>query len=102
MITRKRWTKEEEEILVQAVKANPHNLSKAFREVAAQLDRTEAAVSRQWYTKTRLNSICFVTVSQGTEFKNGKNYVPMSGHTNTPSASNKTLWGKLKALLGWK
>ncbi|MBQ1930500.1 MAG: SANT/Myb domain-containing protein [Bacteroidales bacterium] len=102
MSTRKRWTKEEEEILGQAIKANPHNLSKAFREVAGQLGRTEEAVSRQWYTKTRINSICFVTVSQGKELKNGKNYVPMSGHTKTPSASNKTLWEKLKALLGWR
>lgn len=29
----KLWTKEEEEILVQAVKANPHNLQQCFREI---------------------------------------------------------------------
>ena len=74
MSTKKKWTEEEEEILVQAVKANPHNLSKTFREIAEKLDRTEVAVKIQWYTKTRSRSICFVTVSQGKKFKNGKNY----------------------------
>lgn len=102
MSTKKRWTKEEEKILVQAVKANPHNLSKAFREVAEKLGRTERAISGQWYTKTRVNSLCFVTVSQGKEFKNGKNYVPDCGHVNSPTPSSKTLWEKLKVLLGWK
>lgn len=102
MSTKKRWTKEEEEILVQAVKANPHNLSKAFREVAEKLGRTETAVNIQWYTKIRSRSICFVTVSQDKKFKNGKNYVPECGHINSPTPSNKTLWEKLKALLEWK
>lgn len=102
MSTRRKWTKEEEEILVQAVKANPHNLCKAFREAAERLHRTKSAVKIQWYTKTRVNSFCFVTVSQDKEFKNGKNYVPDCGHINSPAPSNKTLWEKLKALLGWK
>lgn len=102
MNTKKKWTKEEEEILVQAVKANPHNLSKTFREVAKKLGRTEVAVNLQWYTKIRSRSICFVTVSQGKKFKNGKNYVPECGHINSPTPSNKTLWEKLKALLEWK
>lgn len=102
MTTKKKWTKEEEEILVQAVKANPHNLSKAFREVAEKLGKTESAVSKQWYNNTRVNSVCFVIVSQGKKFKNGKNYVPNCGHVKSPTSSNKTLWKKLKALLGWK
>lgn len=102
MSTKKKWTKEEEEILVQAVKANPHNLSKTFREVAEKLGRTEVAVRLQWYTKIKSRSICFVTVSQGKKFKNGKNYVPECGHINSPTPSNKTLWEKLKALLEWK
>lgn len=102
MSIKRKWTKREEEILVQAVKANPHNLSRAFRIAAIKLDRTAGAVKIQWYTKTRTNSFCFVTISQDKEFKNGKNYVPMSRHTKTPNVSNKTLWEKLKALLGWR
>jgi hypothetical protein len=102
MSTRRKWTKEEEVILVQAVKANPHNLSKAFREVAEKLDRTDRAVSHQWYNKTRINSVCFITVSQNKKLKNGKNYVPNCRHNNPPTTSNKTLWEKLKTLLKWK
>jgi aspartyl aminopeptidase len=96
------WTKEEEEILVQAIKANPQNLREAFREVAIKLDRSVDAVKQRWYTKTRLTSVCFITVSQETKFKNGKHFVPNSGHVNSPDTSNKPLWARIKALLGWK
>lgn len=92
---------EEEEIIVKAIKANPHNLSEAFREAAKKLGRTENAVSYRWYTKTRLNSVCFITVSQSKEFKNGKNYIPNSGHINSPTSLSKTLWEKIKTLLGF-
>lgn len=51
MTTRKRWTKEEEEILVQAVKANPHNLSKAFREVAEKLGRVDMSILQPLQTR---------------------------------------------------
>ena len=32
MANNKKWTKEEEEILVQAIQANPHNISEAIKE----------------------------------------------------------------------
>ena len=102
MSTKKRWTEEEEKIKVKAMKANQHKITKTFRKVAKKLGRTEAAVSIQWYTKTRNSSVCFVTISQGKKFKNGKNYVPNCKHINSPTPSNKTLWEKLKALLEWK
>lgn len=102
MTTKKKWTKEEENILSQAVKANPQNLCKAFKEAAEKLDRTEGAIKLRWYTKTKHNSICFITISQEKKIKNGKTYNPDSKHINSPTSSNKTLWVKLKALLGWK
>lgn len=50
---KRRWTKEEEEILVQAVKANPNNLQKVFREVAYVIERAAASVSSRYYLKLK-------------------------------------------------
>ena len=36
MANNKKWTKEEEEILVQAIQANPHNISEALRTASAK------------------------------------------------------------------
>lgn len=102
MSTKRKWTKEEEELLVKTVKANFHNLAEAFRKVSEQTGRSKDAVCHHWYYKTRLNSTCFIAISKDNKMHNGKNYVPDCGHNTSPTTSNKTLWGKIKALLGYK
>lgn len=47
--TRTKWTKEEDEILVQAIEANPHNKAKAFREAAEKVNHSEKCCSSRWY-----------------------------------------------------
>ena len=49
MTKRKYWTDEENKVLVQAIEAYPQNISKAFREVSKDLNRTEAACRVHWY-----------------------------------------------------
>lgn len=41
-----KWTDEENKILVQAIAANPHNLSEAIREASKNLNRTYKACSQ--------------------------------------------------------
>ena len=38
MITKKRWTDEENNILVQAITANPHNITEACRYAANRIE----------------------------------------------------------------
>lgn len=38
-----KWTDEENKILVQAIAANPHNLSEAIKEASKKLNRTYKA-----------------------------------------------------------
>lgn len=45
MATRMKWTDEEDAILVQAVKANPHNKAQAFREIAEKTGHTVTSCS---------------------------------------------------------
>lgn len=99
MSKNRRWTKEEEETLVQAVKANPQNLSLAFKLVAKSLNRTPNAVQFKWYDKVKKDSICFVTISQSKKLKNGK--VSTQQSKNTPLKSTKSIWIKIKKLLGF-
>lgn len=98
-----RWTAEEEEILVQAVKANPQNLSQAFRNASEQLPfRTYASVALRWYR--RLNNpesphyigTCFVLLSSNKKSINSK-----VDNTQTKTTKNKiSIWKKIKKLLG--
>ncbi len=104
MVTRKRWTKEEEEILVQAITANPHNISKACKYASTKLEgRTEKACSFHWYNvlapadnPTKLG-ISFISVGSKTICKNRKN-----SNMIVANPEKTTLWVKIKKLLNLK
>lgn len=71
----KRWTKEEEERLLQQVRTFPQNLTKCFFIVSEVIDRTPGAISQHWYStlSKRPDVVCFFTASQDTLSKNRKN-----------------------------
>ena len=52
MSTRRRWTSDEEQVIISKVKANPNNLQKAFREASLELGRSVNSTALHWYTKT--------------------------------------------------
>ena len=100
MAGNKRWTKEEEEILVQAIQANPHNIVEAFRTASATINRSFKACQFHWYgilspkNKPNKIGISFVSVGPNTIYKNRKN----SG-TSTVQPEKSTLWSRIKILL---
>ncbi len=104
MVTKKRWTKEEEEILVQAITANPHNITEACRYASTQLEgRTHSACVFHWYkalapakNPTKVG-ITFIAVGPKTVYKNRKN----SGNAFVKPERN-TLWTKIKKFIGLK
>lgn len=51
MSTHKRWTNDEDKVIISKVKANPNNLSKAFREASSEIDRSENCIRQHWYIK---------------------------------------------------
>ena len=101
MITKKRWTNEENNILVQAIKANPHNIKKACIYAATKLEgRTPKACEFHWYqaiapanNPTKLG-VSFLAVGPKTIYKNRKN----SG-VSIVQPEKSTLWSKIKRLL---
>ena len=100
MANNKKWTKEEEEILVQAIQANPHNISEALRTTSATINRSFKACQFHWYAvlspkdKPNRIGISFVSIGPNTVYKNRKN----SG-TSTVQPEKSTIWSRIKRLL---
>lgn len=102
----KRWTAEEDNMIVQAVKDNFDNLQKGFREVAEKLGRTTRAVSNRWYlalsnpsSKAYVGSSCFIGFGTDKRYLNRKNY--REGYSKQePEKSAPSFWSKILKLLG--
>lgn len=103
----RKWTAEEDNMIVQAVKNNPDNLSRGFREVAEKTGRTVRAVTFRWYgnlsnpeDKHYVGIRCFVNMGERKKYPNRKNYV--EGYSNQkPEKSTKTIWKKFIEILGF-
>lgn len=100
-----KWTEEEDKILVQAIKANPHNKQEAFRQAAAKLEnKAVKSCSNRWYTvlsnpKHKKCVGCMFTMVGMTSRLDNRTVNRNKVHI-TPEKSKKSLWAKVKALLG--
>lgn len=45
MSTLRKWTEDEEKVVISKIEANPNNLQRAFREASLEIDRTPIAKS---------------------------------------------------------
>lgn len=104
MVTRKRWTTKEDNILVQAITANPHNIKEACRYAATKLEgRTPRACELHWYKVIAPTNnltkfgVSFLAVGSKTIYKNRKN----SG-SSIAKPEKSTLWTKIKKFIGLK
>lgn len=97
MITRKRWSSEEDQVIIDLISKNPNNLKKAFREASIALNRSVDSCRIRWYSniiKNKNTPTCFITISKKTKSINSKN-----GKTAKNTIS---LWKKLLNLLKLK
>lgn len=90
------WTEEEKELLIEAVKDNPQNYSKAFREVAEQTGRSVMAVSSYWYNVLSKHQGVWMAVV--TENKTIPNKKILRGDNDNTSITTVSLWQKIKRL----
>ena len=102
------WTKEEEEILVQAITANPHNLQQCFREVSSKINRTHQACMFHWYetlgnpeSKKYVGAL-FVHLGRKSTLTDRKNkYTTVGWSTKSTTVKHKvSIWNKILKLLG--
>lgn len=107
MSTPRRWTSDEEQVIISKVKANPNNLAKAFREASLELQgRTVCAITFHWYkSSTRQRALkdrcghCFLTYGGKSLNINRKN-VSVNTSDNTITISMDKLQRILDILLG--
>lgn len=90
---KRKWTEEEEKLLLRQVRAFPQNLTKCFLMVAQNVDRTPGAVANHWYTvvSKRPDAVCFFTASAKHVSKNRKNGKGIE--------SNCNIWRRLLAII---
>lgn len=73
MTTKRKWTNEEEQVLISQVRQSPNNLARAFRVTSEVLGRSLRSVTLHWYNKTRHSEAIFMTVGSKTVNMNSKN-----------------------------
>ena len=92
-IVRKRYTVEEDNIIINYIISNPGNITKACDELAIQLNRSNKAISLRWYklSHKKLNK-SFITFGKNKHVCNRKNVNNLSKH-------NVSLWKMILNLI---
>ena len=98
MTAKKRWTNDEEQVIISKVRQYPNNLKRAFKEASEVLDRTEHAVALHWYNKTRMSEAVFITAGSKTANVNSKNV--FTGSYDNTQRVKVSIWRKILRLLG--
>lgn len=95
-MSRKRYTKAEDALIIKCVKEHPNNLIAGFRELSRQIDRTPKSISLRWYYISKHGNVgnVFFLLSSKVGIKNRKN---TNSITRTVGA---TIWNKLLRILG--
>ena len=85
-IVRKRYTAEEDDIIINYIIKNPGNIQKACEELGIQLYRSTTAISTRWYKLSykKLDK-SFITFGKNKHACNRKNVNNLSKH-------NVSLW----------
>lgn len=103
MEQRKRWTQEEDAILVQAISARPQNLSKCFIAVAGKTGRTVEATTYRWYKYVKFTPAgkkAMLTIGPKTAFS-GKNELD-NGKVKPIKVRQNSFWNRLLTILRFK
>ena len=95
MTTKRRFTKEEDSLILSTVAKNPHNLSECFREVAIKINRSPKSIENRWYhylsrkdSNDKTNTV-FITVGKKSVNYNRKTVME---NTQQPKSKNPSIW----------
>ena len=98
MRTYKRWTNDEEQVVINQVKANPQNLTKAFFLASEIIHRSPNSIALRWYLELKEKSgIVFMTCSGKKTIANRKSV--RENTTCEETKVTKSIWNKIIKLL---
>lgn len=93
MSQRRRWSNEEEQVLIDQVRQNPGNLARAFRATSEITGRSSHSIEQRWYTKVRHSETVFMTI--------GANNMSVNSKVNSNTRPVKlSIWRRILKLLG--
>lgn len=93
----RRWTKQEDDILMKNVIENYDNLSQvAFPKTAIELERSINGCRQRWYLLAKTQNICFTSISEKKALKNRKS-LPKNYAADYNQICKKK--GKLKSIM---
>jgi hypothetical protein len=93
MTSRRRWTNEEEQVLIDQVRINPSNLTRAFRNASNIIGRSPHSCEQRWYGKVRHSETVFMTIGARNMSVNSKN-------SDNPQPVRLSIWRRILNLLG--
>ena len=98
-----KFTKEEDEIILNIIRDNPSNLKMCFEEAAEKIGVTPKSVSYRYYEKLKHNNVCFIVVGKKHQIVNIKNR-PWHKDIKTmrTTKTTKTFWNTLCNLFKFK
>lgn len=100
MSTLRKWTEDEEKVVISKIEANPNNLQRAFREASLEIGRTPAAIGYRWHQgglRERSGKLFMTYGRKGTLNSNRKN---VSGKTSDNTIrTGKSKWRRILDIL---
>lgn len=100
MSTLRKWTEDEEKVVISRIEENPNNLQKAFREASLKIDKTPAAIGWRWYKgglRERSGKLFMTYGRKGTLNSNRKNV--SSKTSDNTIRTRKSKWGRILDIL---
>lgn len=100
MSTFRRWTEDEEKVVISKIEANPNNLQRAFREASLEIGRTPATIGYRWYQgglRKRSGKLFITYGRKGTLNSNRKNV--SSKTSDNTIRTRKSKWRRILDIL---
>lgn len=100
MTKKRKWTTEEEQVLVDQITRSANNIKEALVKTSKLIDRTEAACMYHWYmviSKRKDSSVCFATIGYKTRNINRK--VVRANTSDNTEVTTISWWKKVINLL---
>jgi hypothetical protein len=100
MSARRKWTEDEEKVVISKVEASPYNLEKAFREAASEIDRTPLAIKQRWHQGglREKSGKLFMTYGRRGTLNNNRKIVSSTTSDNTLK-TRKSKWRRILDIL---
>ena len=100
MSTLRKWTEDEERVVISKIEENPNNLQRAFRKASLEIDRTPVTIGWKWYQgglREKSGKLFMTYGRKGTLNSNRKN-VSSKASDNT-IRTRKSKWRRVLDIL---